>query len=108
MSMNRPEVVIADMSNQSLLLGYVMATGLNKTPYFNEMRTRLGRWGVSLPATQTPRSVIVDMFGRQMHVRDSNANDVFIPEDRKERGDNYEDGVDWFLGEDEHEDLFKI
>ena len=106
------DLIISEMSNQQLVLGYlnVIDNQNLRDAFYYEMCQRLTRWEV-LPHQRThmPRQVIVDLFRRHMHYRDSDANGVYIPPDRVEtyNQSEYED-TDWFEGEDEEDDLFKI
>lgn len=97
-----------DMSNQNLLL---QSQVLQRRPdlkerYHVEMRRRLESWGIPLP-TRTPERVIVATFRRHMRYRESDANGTYIPPDRVENA-KVDYDTDWFISEDDEEDLFKI
>ena len=98
MSMNR-------MSNQQLLVAYHMTDGNDQDNIYREITSRIVTWGVLTgQRTHMPRQVIIDLFRRHM-----NRDNISIPPDRVEGKDREDfDGIDWFMGEDENEDLFKI
>ena len=104
MSMN--DISLTEITNQQLLLGHNTLEDCRlKDIYYHEIVDRIIRWNVLTgQRTHMPRQVIIDLFRRHMR-----QNDIIIPPDRVEGKDREDfDGVDWFMGEDEDEDLFKI
>ncbi len=102
LSMN--DVIISELSDQSLLLGYgLRPDGHLKDCYYHEICQRvINRGYLTGQRTHMPRHVIVDLFNRRMF-----QVDLDIPPDRVEGSDVIE--VEW-IGDDidDWDEMFKL